>query len=215
MTSHLCPTCALCLGSWISRNFHRSPLRNALKDKGAEILHLDVIAPPSEISAFAATAWAIHKQIDFLVHNAGYLQGGAIKENSPPRRPVSGSGTGFCLDTYPQPGFCRTAVAESAGRGLHRIPEYTLPYKAWINRIAAAGTERGDPPKAAVKILEFVTSAEQEFPLRLFGDDSFENLKAFHQQRLHDIEQFKARSVGTDCDYTSFRICNKWYNEGV
>ncbi|KAF8194820.1 hypothetical protein K438DRAFT_1587763, partial [Mycena galopus ATCC 62051] len=51
-----------------------------------------------------------------------------------------------------QPGFCHTAVAESAGRGLHRIPEYTLPHHAWIDRIAAAGTERGDPPKAAVKI---------------------------------------------------------------
>jgi hypothetical protein len=31
----------------------------ALKEKGAEILELDVTSPPSENSAFVASAWAI------------------------------------------------------------------------------------------------------------------------------------------------------------
>ncbi|KAJ7113802.1 putative short-chain oxidoreductase [Mycena epipterygia] len=54
-----------------------------LKEKGAETLMLDVTAPVSEITAFAAKAWAIYGQIDFLINNAGYLQGGAIEENTP------------------------------------------------------------------------------------------------------------------------------------
>ncbi|KAF8194819.1 hypothetical protein K438DRAFT_1549128, partial [Mycena galopus ATCC 62051] len=73
---------ALARGFRVISTARRFETLAALKDKGAEILHLDVIAPPREISAFA-TAWAIHKQIDFLVNNAGYLQGGAIEENSP------------------------------------------------------------------------------------------------------------------------------------
>ncbi|KAJ6462589.1 putative short-chain oxidoreductase [Mycena sanguinolenta] len=54
----------------------------ALKEKGAEILPLDVTAPPSVISAVAATAWGIYGQVDFLINNAGYLQCGAIEENT-------------------------------------------------------------------------------------------------------------------------------------
>ncbi|KAJ7690352.1 serine 3-dehydrogenase [Mycena rosella] len=54
----------------------------ALKEKGAETLALDVTAPVDEISAFAANAWAIYGQVDFLINNAGYIQGGAIEENT-------------------------------------------------------------------------------------------------------------------------------------
>ncbi|KAJ7858383.1 hypothetical protein B0H14DRAFT_2187647, partial [Mycena olivaceomarginata] len=54
----------------------------ALKEKGAEILELDVTSP-SENSAFVVSAWAIYGQVDFLVNNAGFLQGGTIEENTP------------------------------------------------------------------------------------------------------------------------------------
>jgi NAD(P)-dependent dehydrogenase (short-subunit alcohol dehydrogenase family) len=90
----------------LDRGFHvistarRVETLAALKEKGADILQLDVTAPPSKISAFAAEAWKIqcvlcHRfskhvdstsfssgHVDFLVNNAGYLQGGAIEENT-------------------------------------------------------------------------------------------------------------------------------------
>ncbi|KAF7367070.1 Short-chain dehydrogenase/reductase family protein [Mycena sanguinolenta] len=53
-----------------------------LKEQGAEILPLDVTAPPSTITAFAAIAWGIYGHIDFLINNAAYLQCGAIEENT-------------------------------------------------------------------------------------------------------------------------------------
>ncbi|KAJ7099858.1 putative short-chain oxidoreductase [Mycena crocata] len=54
-----------------------------LKEKGAEALTLDVTASVKDLSAFAAKAWGIYGQIDFLVNNAGYLLGGAIEESTP------------------------------------------------------------------------------------------------------------------------------------
>lgn len=64
---------------------------------------------------------------------------------------------------------------------------------------AGAGTQRGDPTKAAAKIIDFVTEPGRELPLRLaVGDDAFENLKAFHLAQLADMETFKTWSVGTD-----------------
>jgi hypothetical protein len=97
----------------------------------------------------------------------------------------------------------RTSVAESSNlrRGSHRIPEYTVPDKVFVEYNAAAGTERGDPVKAAVKMLDFVTGHGQELPLRLpIGEDAFESLKAFHLQQLADMEKFKSWSVGTNFD---------------
>ncbi|KAJ7805701.1 putative short-chain oxidoreductase [Mycena olivaceomarginata] len=225
----------------------------ALKEKGADILQLDVTAPPSKISAFAAEAWKIHGHVDFLVNNAGYLQGGAIEENTSEevllqfntnvfgllnttnaflpyfraRRAgtivnISSQGGSLNLagvgiycaskaavdslsDTWAkelaefnikcisiQPGMFRTAVSDATNirRGSNQIPD------------AQAGTERGDPTKAAVKILDFVAGAVgEDLPLRLpLGEDAFPDLKAFHVQRLADIERFKAWSVGTDFD---------------
>ncbi|KAJ6462583.1 putative oxidoreductase,short chain dehydrogenase [Mycena sanguinolenta] len=234
----------------------------AVKEKGAEILSLDVAAPPSAISAFAATAWGIYGQIDFLINNAGYIQGGAIEENTPEeimaqfntnvfgllnttnallpffrqRRAgmiVNISSQGGCLnivgagpycaskatvdslsDTWAreladfnvkcisiQPGIFRTTVVASMQRGSHRIPEYTAANKLIVEYNAAAGTERGDPAKAAVRILDFITAEGLDLPLRLpLGDDAYESLKALYLERLADMEKFRTWSIGTNFD---------------
>ncbi|KAJ7083453.1 putative short-chain oxidoreductase [Mycena epipterygia] len=233
-----------------------------LKEKGAQTLKLDVTAPVDELSAFAANAWAIYGQVDFLINNAGYLQGGAIEENTPEERlaqfntnffglintttaflpyfrkrregvivNISSQGGSlnvvgvgiYCAskaavdslsDTWSkelaefnvkcisiQPGTFRTSVTESSNLGWasNRIPEYTVPGQVLERFGAWEGTQRGDPKKAAVKIIDFVTEPGRELPLRLaVGDDAFENLKAFHLAQLADMEKFEAWSVGTD-----------------
>ncbi|KAJ7611423.1 putative short-chain oxidoreductase [Mycena polygramma] len=238
----------------------------ALKEQGAETLQLDVTAPLSELATFAKTAWDIYGQVDFLINNAGYLQGGAIEENTPEdtlaqfntnvfgllntttaflpyfrhRRAgmivnISSQGGSlnmvgagiYCAskaavdslsDTWArelakfdvkcisiQPGMFRTAVAESSNLrlGSHRIPEYTVPNKVIVEYSAAAGTEKGDTAKAAARIIDFVTGARdgRDLPLRLaLGDDAFEYVRAFHVQRLADMDKFKEGSVGTNVD---------------
>ncbi|KAF7342981.1 Short-chain dehydrogenase/reductase family protein [Mycena venus] len=101
-----------------------------------------------------------------------------------------------------QPGMFRTAVsAGNLRRGTHRIAEYTAADKVITEYNAATGTEKGDPTKAAVRILDFVTAEGRELPLRLaLGDDAFESVKAFHVQRLADMEKFRSWSVGTNFD---------------
>ncbi|KAJ7611420.1 putative short-chain oxidoreductase [Mycena polygramma] len=238
----------------------------ALKEQGAATLQLDVTAPPSELATFAKTAWDIYGQVDFLINNAGYLQGGAIEENTPEdtlaqfntnvfgllntttaflpyfrhRRAgmivnISSQGGSlnmvgagiYCAskaavdslsDTWArelaefdvrcisiQPGMFRTAVAEPSNlrRGSHRIPEYTVPNKVIVEYSAAAGTEKGDTAKAAARIIDFVTGARdgRDLPLRLaLGDDAFEYVRAFHVQRLADMDKFKEWSVGTNVE---------------
>ncbi|KAJ6623642.1 putative short-chain oxidoreductase [Mycena sp. CBHHK59/15] len=234
----------------------------ALKEKGAETLALDVTLPVAEIVAFAARAWNIYGQIDFLINNAGYLQGGAIEENSPEdflhqfntnvfglvniintflpyfrkrreRMIVNISSQGgslnmigagiYCAskaavdslsDTYSrelapfnvkcisiQPGMFRASVAESSNLryGSNRIEDYDIPQKIYTTYNAATGTERGDPAKAAVKIIDFVTEPGRELPLRLpVGEDTFDALKACHLKQISDMEKFKSWSIGTD-----------------
>ncbi|KAJ6471151.1 putative short-chain oxidoreductase, partial [Mycena vitilis] len=234
----------------------------ALKEQGAVTLQLDVTAPPSELATFAKTAWDIHGQVDFLINNAGYLQGGAIEENTPEdtlaqfntnvfgllntttaflpyfRQRKAGMivnissqggslnmvGAGiYCAskaavdslsDTWArelaefdvkcisiQPGMFRTAVAESSNLrlGSRRIPEYTVPNKIITDYSAAAGTEKGDPAKAAAKIIDFITGDGHDLPLRLaLGDDAFEYVRDFHVQRLADMDKYKEWSVGTN-----------------
>ncbi|KAL0065807.1 hypothetical protein AAF712_007110 [Marasmius tenuissimus] len=53
-----------------------------LHEKGAQILSLDVTAPPADLKEFIKTAIDIHGQIDILINNAGYFLGGAIEENT-------------------------------------------------------------------------------------------------------------------------------------
>ncbi|KAJ7609997.1 hypothetical protein DFH06DRAFT_1485669 [Mycena polygramma] len=55
----------------------------ALESLGAKTLALDVTSTPAALQEFATSAIAIFGQVDYLVNNAGYLQGGAIEEVSP------------------------------------------------------------------------------------------------------------------------------------
>ncbi|KAJ6587374.1 3-oxoacyl-reductase [Mycena sp. CBHHK59/15] len=55
----------------------------SLQDQGAKALKLDVTACAEDLKAFAAQAVASFGQIDYLVNNAGFVQGGAIEENTP------------------------------------------------------------------------------------------------------------------------------------
>ncbi|KAF7316281.1 Short-chain dehydrogenase/reductase family protein [Mycena indigotica] len=54
-----------------------------LEELGAIALPLDVAAPPATLVSFAKQAWEVYGQVDYLVNNAGYVQGGAIEENTP------------------------------------------------------------------------------------------------------------------------------------
>jgi len=54
-----------------------------LKEKGAAALALDVTSPVEDLKKFATEAINVYGQVDYLVNNAGYLQGGAIEENTP------------------------------------------------------------------------------------------------------------------------------------
>ncbi|KAJ7302573.1 hypothetical protein DFH08DRAFT_722901, partial [Mycena albidolilacea] len=101
-----------------------------------------------------------------------------------------------------QPGTFRTEVSAGNLRHVtHRVPEYTVTDKLIAGFSAAMGTQKGDPNKAAVRIFDFVTAEGRELPLQLaLGDDAFEHVKAFHIQRLADMDKFKSWSVGTNFD---------------
>ncbi|KAJ7466153.1 hypothetical protein B0H11DRAFT_1814456 [Mycena galericulata] len=53
-----------------------------LEGRGAKVLTLDVTSSVQELAAFAAKAIEIYGQVDYLVNNAGFAQGGAIEEVS-------------------------------------------------------------------------------------------------------------------------------------
>jgi len=55
----------------------------SLQEQGAKVLRLDVTAPMDELKSFASEAISQFGHIDCLINNAGYVQGGALEENSP------------------------------------------------------------------------------------------------------------------------------------
>ncbi|KAF7358570.1 Short-chain oxidoreductase [Mycena sanguinolenta] len=71
---------ALSVGLQVIATARRVDTLSSLSAKGAKTLQLDVTASPEDLKQFAAKALSIFGRIDFLVNNAGFLQGGAIEE---------------------------------------------------------------------------------------------------------------------------------------
>jgi len=53
-----------------------------LKERGAEILELDVVAPLDQLQEVAKKAVGIYGKIDVVVNNAGNVTFGALEENT-------------------------------------------------------------------------------------------------------------------------------------
>ncbi|KAJ6614766.1 hypothetical protein B0H10DRAFT_1950452 [Mycena sp. CBHHK59/15] len=78
-----------------------------------------------------------------------------------------------------QPGSFRTE-ATNAGLPAKQIEGYQLAHHVVDLLSKAAGSELGDPTKAAARIIAFVTEPGRKLPLRfVVGDDAFDSLKGF------------------------------------
>ncbi|KAJ7118900.1 putative short-chain oxidoreductase [Mycena epipterygia] len=53
-----------------------------LEQRGAKVLALDVTSSEAELAEFAVKAIALYGEVDYLINNAGFVQGGAVEENS-------------------------------------------------------------------------------------------------------------------------------------
>ncbi|KAJ6566469.1 hypothetical protein B0H19DRAFT_990325, partial [Mycena capillaripes] len=74
---------ALAKGFRVIATARRGGTLTELEDLGAKTLALDVTSTPAVLEQFATSAIAIYGQIDYLVNNAGFVQGGAVEEVSP------------------------------------------------------------------------------------------------------------------------------------
>ncbi|KAJ7253364.1 3-oxoacyl-reductase [Mycena haematopus] len=101
-----------------------------------------------------------------------------------------------------QPGAFRTEVLKSTNvkRAAKSIEGYQVAHGVIEYMGKGAGSEPGDPTKAAENIIAFVTdSKRQQLPLRFaIGDDAFATLKAFYTQQLADVEAAEQWSTGTN-----------------
>ncbi|KAJ7885409.1 putative short-chain oxidoreductase [Mycena leptocephala] len=101
-----------------------------------------------------------------------------------------------------QPGAFRTEVLKSGSVSLAEkfIEGYQFAHGVVDFMGKGAGSEPGDPAKAAANILAFVADPERkQLPLRFaIGDDAFASLKAFYTQQLADMEAAEQWSTGTN-----------------
>ncbi|KAJ7111301.1 putative short-chain oxidoreductase [Mycena epipterygia] len=74
---------ALSAGLRVIATARRLETLGGLEEKGAKTLKLDVTSSTNELKAFATEAISLFGQVDYLINNAGFLQGGAIEENTP------------------------------------------------------------------------------------------------------------------------------------
>ncbi|KAK7017741.1 short-chain oxidoreductase [Favolaschia claudopus] len=73
---------ALSSGLRVIATARRPESMTSLSEKGAKTMKLDVTASPEELRQFASDAISIFGRVDYLINNAGFLQGGAVEENS-------------------------------------------------------------------------------------------------------------------------------------
>ncbi|KAJ7346334.1 putative short-chain oxidoreductase [Mycena albidolilacea] len=74
---------ALSAGLRVIATARRPDTLAALREKGAKTMKLDVTASAEELRQFASDAISLFGRVDYLINNAGFLQGGAIEENNP------------------------------------------------------------------------------------------------------------------------------------
>ncbi|KAJ7437216.1 putative short-chain oxidoreductase [Mycena galericulata] len=74
---------ALSAGLRVIATARRPETLVSLHEAGTKTLRLDVTSSADELEAFAYEALSLYGRVDFLINNAGFLQGGAIEENSP------------------------------------------------------------------------------------------------------------------------------------
>ncbi|KAJ7644915.1 putative short-chain oxidoreductase [Roridomyces roridus] len=73
---------ALSSGLRVIATARRPQTLKTLEEGGAKTLKLDVTSTSQDLAVFAAEAIALYGQVDVLINNAGYLQGGAVEENT-------------------------------------------------------------------------------------------------------------------------------------
>ncbi|KAK7018229.1 hypothetical protein R3P38DRAFT_1295897 [Favolaschia claudopus] len=73
---------ALCSGLRVIATARRPETMTSLSEKGAKTMRLDVTASTEVLRQFASDTIAIFGRVDYLINNAGFLQGGAVEENS-------------------------------------------------------------------------------------------------------------------------------------
>ncbi|KAJ7784955.1 putative short-chain oxidoreductase [Mycena maculata] len=73
---------SLSAGLRVIATARRPDTLRSLEEGGAKALKLDVTSSADELKAFASEAVALYGQVDVLINNAGFLQGGAVEENS-------------------------------------------------------------------------------------------------------------------------------------
>ncbi|KAF8142902.1 putative short-chain oxidoreductase [Mycena galopus ATCC 62051] len=74
---------AITSGLHVIATARRLETLGSLSEKGAKTLKLDVTVSAEELKRFASNAISLFGRVDFLINNAGFLQGGAIEENTP------------------------------------------------------------------------------------------------------------------------------------
>jgi NAD(P)-dependent dehydrogenase (short-subunit alcohol dehydrogenase family) len=62
---------------------------DALQAQGADVLELDVTAQLADLKTIADKATALHGRVDVVVNNAGYIEFGALEENTSVEVPLS------------------------------------------------------------------------------------------------------------------------------
>lgn len=103
-----------------------------------------------------------------------------------------------------EPGYFRTKVFTKATAVRPRIPEFA-PLNAATKALGASipGTERGDPEKAAARMVELVrgegVAAGREVPLRVpLGSDALEVIRNKCEEMLAICQDWEAVSKSTD-----------------